>query len=50
MLYAMTALSTPNQIPFWVNYNCYGARLKIKVTHLFLSLFKQLTQADSMLQ
>jgi hypothetical protein len=39
-----------NQIPFWVNYNLCVARLKIKVTHLFLSLSKQLTQADSMLQ
>ena len=39
-----------SQIPFWVNYNRCLAWLKIKVTHLFLSLFKQLTQADSILQ
>ena len=39
-----------NQILFWVNYNRCVARLKIKVTHLFLSLSKQLMQADSMLQ
>ena len=39
-----------NQIPLWVNYNRYVAQLKIKVTHLFHSLSKQLTQADSMLQ
>ena len=38
-----------NQILFWVNYNHCVARLKIKVTHLFLSLSKQLTHADSML-
>ena len=32
-----------NQIPLWVNYNRCVAQLKIKVTHLFLSLSKQLT-------
>jgi hypothetical protein len=54
MLYAMTALSTltpTNKTKFHSGWTMTAvARLKIKVTHLFLSLSKQLTQADSMLQ
>ena len=53
MLYDGSFYPNPNkenQIPLWVNSNHCVARLKIKVNHLVLSLSKQLTQADSMLQ